>query len=101
MHPVLLRLADGSPGVLGAALDVAEEIARDPDLLAVVVDGLDADAEGVRNRAVNALVRASRKSPDLLAPHADALLHAALDAPAPSLRARARHLLARLDRSRP
>ncbi len=77
VHPLLLRLADGTPGVIGAAPAVAEEIADDPDLLAVVVDGLDADAEGVRNRAANALDRATRRQPDQLAPHADALLAAA------------------------
>ncbi len=74
MHPLLLRLADGSPGVVGAAPAVAAEIAGDPDLLAVVVDGLDADHEGVRNRAAGALDRATRRDPARLGPHAEALL---------------------------
>lgn len=77
MHPLLLRLADGSPGVIGAAPVIAREIAEDPDLLAVVVDGLESDDVGVRNRAINALDRATRQHPDRLAPHAEALLDAA------------------------
>ena len=78
MHPVLLRLADGpSPGTLGHAREVADEIAADPDLFAVVVDGLADDAEGVRNRSAIAIDRATERRPDLLAPHADALFDAA------------------------
>ncbi|MEM0962222.1 MAG: hypothetical protein AAGK21_06785 [Bacteroidota bacterium] len=77
MHPLLLRLADGSPGVLGAAPAVAREIADDPDLLAVVVDGLASGHEGVRNRSANALDRATRQDAAVLQLHREALLAAA------------------------
>ena len=74
MHPILQRLSEGTPGVIGAAPAVAREIAGDLDLLAVVVDGLGHDAEGVRNRSANALDRATRRDPDALAPHTNTLL---------------------------
>lgn len=88
MHPVLLRLAEGrSPGTLGHAPAVAEEVARHPDLVEVLVDALADDADGVRNRAAIALDRTTRADPPLLAPHADALLAAAeADRPGGALR---------------
>ena len=88
MHPVLLRLAEGaSPGTLGHAPAVAEEVARDPDLVEVLVDALADDDEGIRNRATIALDRATRHDPTLLAPFADALLATAeVDRPGGALR---------------
>ena len=79
MHPILQRLAVGSPGIVGDAAAVADEVEDDPDLLAVVVDGLSADAVGVRNRAANALDRATRRRPGLLAPYTRSLLDVADD----------------------
>ena len=76
-HPILQRLAVGSPGVVGAADEIAREIEDDPDLLAVVVDALEDDDVGVRNRAANALDKATRRCPERLQPHADAVLEAA------------------------
>lgn len=98
MHPILLRLAIGSPGVTGEAAAVADEIAGDPDLFAVVVDGLESEHAGVRNRAANALDRATRRRPDLLDPHAGALLAAAeAHRPGTTLRRLLPLLLGRLD----
>ena len=77
MHPLHLRLAAASPGVVGAARAVAAEIAHDDEAFAVVVDGLAHDDEGVRNRSAWALDVATRRHPARLAPHADALLDAA------------------------
>lgn len=74
MHPLHLRLADGSPGVVGAAREVAAEIAEDLEAFAVVVDGLAHEWEGVRNRSAWALDTATRSFPTRLAPHAAALL---------------------------
>ncbi|WP_412061495.1 hypothetical protein [Rubrivirga sp. IMCC45206] len=74
MHPLHLRLADRSLGPIGAAREVAAEIAHDPDAVAVVVDGLAHPDEGVRNRSAWALDVATRSTPSRLAPHADALL---------------------------
>ena len=74
MHPLHLRLADRSLGPIGAARDVAAEIAHDPDAFAVVVDGLAHPDEGVRNRSAWALDVATRSFPSRLSPHADALL---------------------------
>ena len=97
MHPVLLRLADGSPGVLRHAPAVAAEIARDPDLFEVVVDALAHDNVGIRNRAAIALDRATRRDPAPLAVHADALLDAAeADRPGGALRRLLPLLLSRL-----
>ena len=76
-HPVLQRLAVGSPGVVGAADEVAREIEDDPDLFAVVADGLGDEDVGVRNRAANALDKATRRHPERLQPHAEAVLEAA------------------------
>jgi len=78
VHPVLLRLAEGdSPGTLGHAPAVAEEVADQPGLVEVLVDALSDDDEGLRNRATIALDRATRRDPAPLAPFADALLAAA------------------------
>lgn len=77
MHPLHLRLADGSPGVIGAARVVAVEIAGDPVAFAVVVDGLASDNPGIRNRSAWALDRATRRHPDRLASHVNSLLDVA------------------------
>lgn len=98
MHPVLLRLAEGSPNGIGAAREVAAEVLEAPALAAVLVDGLTDASRGVRTRSAWALDRASRERPGLLAPHAAALLDAAdTDPPGPGLRRLLPLLLARLD----
>ncbi len=61
-------------GPIGAAREVAAEIAHDPGAFAVVVDGLAHPDEGVRNRSAWALDVATRSYPRRLSPHADALL---------------------------
>ncbi|MGB3543034.1 hypothetical protein, partial [Rubrivirga sp.] len=76
-HPILQRLAVGSPGVVGAANEIAREIEDDPDLFAAVVDGLEDDDLGVRNRSANATDKATRRDAARLQPHADALFQAA------------------------
>ncbi len=76
-HPILLRLVDGSPGVIGTAPAIAREIEDGPGLFAVVVDGLEDEDVGVRNRAVNALDRATRRDATLLQLHTRAVLEAA------------------------
>lgn len=76
-HPILQKLAVGTPGVVGASAEVAREIEGDPELFAVVMDGLGAEDVGIRNRAANALDRATRRDATLLQPHADALLECA------------------------
>lgn len=75
MHPLLLRLAaDGSPGPLGDAHAVAEEIGEAPDLLAVVLDGLSENHPGLRNRCAIALDRATASHARGLVAHTDVLL---------------------------
>ncbi|WP_143537550.1 hypothetical protein [Rubrivirga marina] len=85
---MLLRLAEGdTPGTLGHARAVAEEVVTHPDLVEVLVDALAHDEEGLRNRAAIALDRAARHDPRPLAPFAGALLDAAeADRPGGALR---------------
>ena len=84
MHPILLRLSEGS---YRTALQIAPEASGDPGLIAVLVDALSAPAPALRNKAAVALDPATRRRPRSLAPHVDALLAAAeADRHGPALR---------------
>jgi len=84
MHPILLRLEEGS---YRTAQQIAREASGDRDLITVLVDALTFPAPALRNKAAVALDHATRRRPRLLAPHVDALIAAAeADHHGPALR---------------
>jgi hypothetical protein len=79
----------------------AEEAARtataDPPLIAVLLDGMRCDDPRVRPLAGEAAEAAARERPELVAPHADALLEIAATAEQEEVRRHAAQLLARTE----
>lgn len=59
---------------IGAADDVAREIGEDPALVGIVVDAMMGDDPVLRMRAADAVEKASRDRPELLAPFKKKLL---------------------------
>lgn len=71
---LLARLAAGDRRTTGAADEVAAEIAHEPKLFAAVFGGLRGGDANLRMRCADALEKATRDNPTLLAPYKAALL---------------------------
>jgi hypothetical protein len=74
------RLAVGLPRHLGPVNDIVAEALRSPTLVCELVEALADDRPIVIHRASNALKKVQRGHPELLAPHAKAILRAAMKA---------------------
>jgi hypothetical protein len=57
--------------------EIAAQVVADPPLIAKLLDAMLGEDEGIRARAAAAAEQAARERPELLAPHADALIEAA------------------------
>jgi hypothetical protein len=80
--------------------EAAARAIADPPLIAVLLDAMrDHDDADVRFRAADAAEKAARERPDLLAPHADALVDVAEHADQHGVRWHAAQMLARTELS--
>jgi hypothetical protein len=96
VHELLEALKGGDPG---ASEDAAAAAVADPPLIAVLLDGMRAGDPLLRSRAGAAAEQAARERPELVAPHADALVEIADRAEEPELRRCAAQMLARTELS--
>ena len=93
MHELLEGLRDGDSEEAAAAA------VADPPLIAVLLDGMRCQDPVVRARAADAAERAARERPELLAPHADAVIEIAAGADEQEVRWHAAQMLARTELS--
>jgi hypothetical protein len=93
VHELLERLRDGDSEAAAAAA------VADPPLIAVLLDGMHCDDAVVRMRAADAAEKAARERPELLAPHADAVIEIAAAADQQEVRWHAAQMLARTELS--
>ena len=93
MHELLERLRGSD------ASEIAGEVVADPPLIAVLLDGMLGDDDGIRPLAAAAAEHAARERPELLAPHADALIDVAERARDPETRRFVAQMLARVELS--
>jgi hypothetical protein len=82
-----------------SAEDAAAAALADPPLVAVLLDAMRGDDEAVRGRAGAAAERVARERPELLAPHADALIDIAAACVEDAVRVSAAQMLARVELS--
>src|SRR3954462_13719313 len=93
MHELLERLRREEPA------EVAAAAVADPPLIAVLLDGMRAEDDAVRTRAAQGARQAGRERPELLAPHADALIDIAGVTRDSEVRRSAAQMLARVELS--
>ena len=93
MDELLIRLRSAEPD------DVAAEVVADPPLIAVLLDGMRSDDDTITVRAGEAAEKAGRERPELLAPHADALIDIAATTRQAAVRRSAAQMLARVELS--
>jgi HEAT repeat protein len=93
VHELLERLRGSD------ASDIAGEVVADPPLIAVLLDAMLGGDEGIQARAAAAAEQAARERPELLAPHADALIDAARRAGSSDVRENLAQMLARVELS--
>ena len=74
MNRLLDMLSGGDRRSIGLSNHVASEVLRNPELLAVLIEGMLSPDPIVRMRAADAAEKASAKLPHLLAPHKRTLL---------------------------
>jgi HEAT repeat protein len=80
VNELLHQLTGGDLRSDGYADEVADVVLAHPDLLDLLLEGLDSEIDVVRGRTAHALERISRTRPDLLSEHLPRLLLAAGDA---------------------
>ena len=99
MHELLERLRGADRDSKGGSERAAAAAVADPPLIAVLLDGMRCGDEIVRLRAADAAEKAARERPELVAPHADALIDVAGSAREPEIRWHAAQMLARVELS--
>jgi hypothetical protein len=99
VHELLERLRGDDPQAEGPAERAAAAAVDDPPLIAVLLDGMRCHDDVVRIRAADAAEQAARARPELLAPHADALIVIAAGAGQQEVRRCAAQMLARVELS--
>jgi hypothetical protein len=99
VHELLERLRGGDRRSKRPSERAAAAAIADPPLIAVLLDGMRCDDEVVRMRAADAAEQAARERPELIAPHADALIEIAAGARQAEVRRHAAQMLARSELS--
>jgi hypothetical protein len=99
VHELLRMLRGGNRRSMGASERAASLAVADPPLIGVLLDGMRCDDEIVRMRAAGAAETAARRRPELIAPHADALIEIAAGATQQEVRRHAAQMLARTELS--
>jgi hypothetical protein len=79
--------------------EIAADVIADPPLIATLLDAMLGDDEDIQARAAAAAEQAARERPELLAPHADALIEAARIARTDETRRNVAQMLARVELS--
>lgn len=79
--------------------EIAADVVADPPLIATLLDAMLGDDEGIQARAAAAAEQAARERPELLAPHADALIEAARIARTGETRRNVAQMIARVELS--
>lgn len=74
MHPILKRLAGSDRRSIGDADEVAQEIVSNPELFAIVFEGVVSNDPVLRMRAADAVEKATRQNRRLLQPYKQRLL---------------------------
>lgn len=97
MDSLLERLTGGDRRSTGCADEVAAEAEARPELLMVLLTGLDHADPLVRMRSADALEKATRAAPERLQPFAAAILAAAEGASQQEVRWHAAQLIGRLE----
>jgi len=69
MHPLLRLLIGGDRRSIGAANRVATMASRRPELMAILVAGIESADAVLRMRCADALEKATARAPDLLSPY--------------------------------
>lgn len=93
---VVEKLAGGDRRSIGLADEVAKEIAADQSLFDEVFAAISCDDPVLRMRAADAAEKASRRFPERLAPHKDALLGELAEIDQPEVRWHVAQMLPRL-----
>ncbi|MBM3556299.1 MAG: hypothetical protein FJX47_12195 [Alphaproteobacteria bacterium] len=99
MSALLDRLKGGDRRSIGAANAVATDVLADPRLFGALFAGLDSPDPIIRMRAIDAVEKVSAQRPDLLAPHARALLGPIARRPESGIRWHVAQMIPRLDLS--
>ncbi len=101
LHPLLRQLQGGDRRSTGAADDIALRVRAEPELTISLVDGMTCGDPIVQMRAADALEKATRGKPELLAPFRARLLKIAAAAEQQEVRWHVAQLLSRLALTKP
>lgn len=96
-HPLLARLSGGDLRSTGEADAVAQVMLDQPELAAVVFEGIFHADPRIRMRAADALEKASAKNPAVIAPFTSRLIHEAAASTQKEVQWHVPQMLARLD----
>jgi hypothetical protein len=74
VHPLLEKLCGGDRRSIGRSEEVVSQVLKQPILVALLIEGADADDALIRMRASDAMEKVSRVRPEYLHPHKKRLI---------------------------